>query len=472
MQLLAFTTNTINLPQRFRIGNLRTPTMGRGDSSTFEQAVKEHQALFLFLHGVFVGTWLRLSYQNIANVITYAELYDLLPHVAASIDEHLLSRNDIWSDIRDNAIFHLGIAKKIRSASLFLDALRHFIGSGSNWEILSDKLGYSNEKAALMVLPKREELQKRTSELVKQLQRLTLTPYVPRSDTEHPDPQVRSTFLASGHHYKTLREQAYFIARSVSNEWMTHQLAGLPHWSHMRYTDQYSDGHFTSPGLRFLCNAIVNASRVEDELSLFDKDVASKYAAIFFPEDSRREVQAHISDTLTLLVRTATAYILPLITPPPSRAICDSTQFFRHPKRGVSRKFRGGMGRVGFTMSGHRRRGGAGYTPTDRSLGPVRPANFFHITKGGLMGGELSHTDDLQCAQDDNKCPYFTCIPLSAEDLPGYDEEPWKAHSIDGLEDASTEWLDLAFSAYGEQHAPREPVAQDGGQHTADGLEW
>lgn len=51
-----------------------------GDSEVpIKGVVKEHQAIFLFLHKIPVEQWLDIDFINIANVIAYAELYQILP---------------------------------------------------------------------------------------------------------------------------------------------------------------------------------------------------------------------------------------------------------------------------------------------------------------------------------------------------------------------------------------------------------
>lgn len=75
---------------------------------------------------------------------------------------------------------------------------------------------------------------------------------------------------------------------------------------------------------------------------------------------------------------------------------------------------------------------------------------------------KLENVDGVECARDDNGCSHFTCVKVSEHDLPWKDEDEWKTHSIDGLEDATEDWLDLVFSAY---PAPDPEAAADGEQY-------
>lgn len=284
----------------------RDPYQRYTQESVLNEAVKEHQALFLFFHKISVKLWLSsLDFRNIANIVAYAEMYDLLPYVAENIATYLLARDDIWSDVRNNPAFHLAIAKKIRSAPLFLDALRHFIGAGIDWNILHKDIGYTEAEAALLVLPKREQLAGSTADLTKKLQRLGLTPYIAHSNSKNPWAEVGSTFLASGFHRKSAIEKANYLARCIWNEWLNQHLAGDDHWSHVRKSTNYLLPDFMPPGLRLLCNAITEACRNECELNLFDEDAPAKYASIYLGDDNYREMKTQISDALRLLVRTA-----------------------------------------------------------------------------------------------------------------------------------------------------------------------
>lgn len=387
-----------------------------------KETIKEHQALFLFLHQVSVEQWLTFDYVNIANIIAYAELYQVLPHVAVSIETYLLNMANIWFDVRESCEFYLGIASKLRSSTIFQDAFRHFIGKGLASQKLTELLGFSTAQAALLVLPHREKLAKQISDLTHSLQRLGLTPYIAHEGTEKETLPVGSTFLSTGFHRKSTREKVNYIARSIWNEWLIQQLAGMPHWSHTRHS-LFGSGDFEPAGLRITCNAIAQACHCENELSLFDYEVASKYTSIFFGDDeSWREIQGQISDALILLVRTANTHIQPMITPSTADEIQVGTQYFGQLSKSPS-------------------------TDQDSSFRRRILPNF-GITTGGLAGGRPTSTKEARIARNDAGCNYFTYIQFSGKDLPWYNEEPWKAYTIDGLNDASDEWLELAFAAY------------------------
>lgn len=265
---------------------------------------------------------------NVANAIAYAEMYHVLLHIAASIERYLLGMDDIWLDIRDSCEFHIVIASKLRSSSIFQDAPRHFIGKGLDWQRLSGALGYSKQQAAALVLPKREKLNKQVSDLTHKLQRLGLTPYIAHEGTENEALPVGSTFLSTGFHNNSMLEKINYIARYIWNEWLIQQLAGLPHWSHTRFS-LTGRGDFVPAGLRFTCNTIVQACHNEHKLSLFEPEVAYKHTSIFFGnEESWREIQGQISDALILLVRTANTHIQPMITSSLADEILFGDQYF------------------------------------------------------------------------------------------------------------------------------------------------
>lgn len=326
-----------------------------------DDVVKEHQALFLWFHNISVEQWMQLDYMSVANTIAYAEYYQLLPHVATPIEKYLIHRQDIWSEVRENTKFFLGIALKTRSAPLFEDALRHLVGNHEDWKELAWDFEMSNEKAAFLVLPKREELNERISQLTSQLWRLELPPYMGEPDSELPLSSVGSTYLASGFHEKTTIEKANWIARSIFNEWLSQHLAGRHHWSHVRHHDsEYSDGNVVPARLRFLCYAISTKCQNGSELYLFNRNAPAQYTNMFF-EGKRNilEIQIQISDGLRLLVQTANTYIQPMITPPPSDAISEERQYFRQPERTSRRRgdygLQGGRGRGYGSMTGRAR---------------------------------------------------------------------------------------------------------------------
>lgn len=74
------------------------------------------------------------------------------------------------------------------------------------------------------------------------------------------------------------------------------------------------------------------------------------------------------------------------------------------------------------------------------------------MTKGGLKGTRTTWIEGAQCARNDKECAYFTYMELGEDDLPWKGEEPWKEYNIDGLKDASDEWVDVVFQALPGRH--------------------
>lgn len=101
--------------------------------------------------------------------------------------------------------------------------------------------------------------------------------------------------------------------------------------------------------------------------------------------------------------------------------------------------------------------------PGEENATPPAPDNSHGITKGGLAGTKTAWINGKQCARDDKKCDYFTYLEMSEDDLPWAEEEPWKGYEIEGLKDASEEWLELVFSAgaEGEESEAVEETAQE-----------
>ena len=83
-------------------------------------------------------------------------------------------------------------------------------------------------------------------------------------------------------------------------------------------------------------------------------------------------------------------------------------------------------------------------------MAPRSVDNTYGVSKGGLKGTMTSWIAGMQCARNDEGCAYFTCMELSEESLPweGKTKEEWKGYNIDGLEDASDDWIQAVFGAF------------------------
>lgn len=169
-----------------------------------------------------------LTYTNIANIIAYSELYGLFDLVAATLRDHYEQIPDIGNDIRDNFQFHLSVSKKLRSADIFNDAMRHFIGSGVGFARLKD-LDYQIDEL-FELTSKREELQVDIEKLTNKLQSLTLATYTPHANRSEQGTMVKTTYLASSYPSdRGFHVQAQDIARRIFMEWLNHQLCGKQH---------------------------------------------------------------------------------------------------------------------------------------------------------------------------------------------------------------------------------------------------
>ena len=232
-------------------------------------------------------------------------------------------------------------------------------------------------------------------------------------------------------------------------------------YDHFTGNEVYLGEGFNPSNLRSLCNAISNACHHGVEVELFDDDAPSKYAAMFFEPSAAQQVQTHISDALRLLVRTANSYIQPLITPPPSNTL--SIDSYLHNSlyalslertesesswgwgRRVNHSFGRGRGRGGGRYRGRGTdRGNHAYTRRDN----IYPDPGHGATAGAISGETTELVRGEECARNDNRCSYFTCLKVHETDLPWYGQVPWKTYFVDGVKDATNEWLEQVTSVY------------------------
>lgn len=64
----------------------------------------------------------------LADVLTLAEVYDLLPQMAPKISNTLRQLSELWRSVSDHPTFFLALSVKLKDAELFADALRHICG--------------------------------------------------------------------------------------------------------------------------------------------------------------------------------------------------------------------------------------------------------------------------------------------------------------------------------------------------------
>ena len=387
--------------------------------------VLEHQALFLFLHKLPVEHWIDLHLGNMANIVAYAELYDLLPFVAGSITKHIVSHRNIWIEVRKYPAFYLAMAKKIRSEELFLDALRHFVGSGSDWNILINEMDFTRAEAALLIFPNREEIAGRISDFLKKLQRLGVTP-VATTNYKGRSNQT-STPIAPAARDGDTQEKAAFVARCIFNEWLNKQLAGNENMSYGHVLSrEYRLTDILPHGLHVFCLRLVMATQAKQELELFDMQEVIKYMSAFLAGPASSELKARVLNALKTIVRTASTYAEPLVTP----SLAED-----HPNPNLSRS--------------PGKEGSSGQAFNNRNIAQGAQAGVVAAAqKNSDMETKTVWVDGTKCAHDVTKCAYFTCLKLSGDDVPWREEEEWTEYSIDGLKDASAEWLQLVFSAY------------------------
>lgn len=178
------------------------------------------------------------SMVHFANLIAWAEYYDLVPSIAVQLESMVLNTRRLWKDVANFPLFYLAVGTKLRSALLFSDALRHFVGSGSTLEEIVESGVLSKSEACLALAPARECLQQRSRRVEEALRHNMLSTYTAHASRirRKRGPEVRTTWLLSTFKPASLEGKAEWIADSILREWLDAQLWGEKFWSHVAYS--------------------------------------------------------------------------------------------------------------------------------------------------------------------------------------------------------------------------------------------
>ncbi|KAF7195987.1 hypothetical protein HII31_02613 [Pseudocercospora fuligena] len=401
-----------------------------GGKGLAREAQVAHRALFALLLNV-EDDLTDLDFRNIADIVAYAEMYDLLPYIASALRKHILSRPDLYDDVRKHYFFHMGLARKVRCVEVWFDACRHYIGSGQSLSRL-DKLDLTGEEK-FKIAEKRERLEENLDDLQAELEQLTLSTYIPHAKHTAAEP-VKTTYLSLtnpryGGHSEIARGQE--IARRIVMEWLNHQRSGKAHWSYVRSFNYDEGGVFSGSSLRNLCNLATEAVQTRTELDLFDMDAAAlsvKNSNIGRDGDQTEIAYTteFVKEELKKLVFQIASLALPYIAPPD----------FKPTKRCTTDD-------ANMNVRGR-------HAPRDGTRGPDGPgfggaSGFTHRPRARCHEHKEIRYQDRNfysvgmTAQNDEDCHYFTCIDLGEEDCP-WDEE-FDEYVIEGLELASEKWL-------------------------------
>lgn len=296
--------------------------------------------MFKLLYKEYVYEWLK--YEDFADIAAYAELYDLLAEIAPRLQELLLNKNGIWTDVKQNYHFHIALACKLECEEIFTDAMRHYIGSGSPLDDLTFRLGLDPEYAFNAACV-RDNQKQQIESLRRHIQALALATHIP--DTApmyaavgHGKP-VNTAFFSSAH-VPTHLERVQEIAHNIFREWLTYQQLGEKHWAHVRDNPDYNaeedyawnldtdsederdnivprdstHGVHLPSSFRNACNYAVEASQTGRELDIFDENVAEAFirkSSLRVSPYTTLEVQSELKKLINQMANMA----LPMIAP-------------------------------------------------------------------------------------------------------------------------------------------------------------
>ena len=66
---------------------------------------------------------------SLADAIGYTEFYEILPNIAGIITSEQFTIDGCWQGVAKEPLFHLALGRKLRSTQIYMDALRHIVGS-------------------------------------------------------------------------------------------------------------------------------------------------------------------------------------------------------------------------------------------------------------------------------------------------------------------------------------------------------
>lgn len=209
-------------------------------------AIRDHKILFALLYDLVVD-WSKATIgeavNSLANVTMYATYYDLLPFLAPRIANALKSLPDIWKDVARNSGFHIILSREIRDASLYLDAIRHYVGLHSVWDIFGIA---GDETFQLLTHCVRAGIDKLVHDINSELFNLALSPltiYHGKGSRRHHVTNFRGLFLFRFREKKTEDDKALFLARSVFREYLDLNMANI--------NNHYRDRHYCCPSVQY-----------------------------------------------------------------------------------------------------------------------------------------------------------------------------------------------------------------------------
>ncbi|KAK4553021.1 hypothetical protein LTR86_009945 [Recurvomyces mirabilis] len=187
------------------------------------------------------------TYEDLADLVEYAEMYMCLHLVADQIRTCLLAKLDLWQDVEQQPLFHLALAIRLRCEETFADSLRHLAGRSTHYLHLVEA-GLDKGEAAALTYDLRESLGDEAGKVMARIRQFFMTDYVARSNRTRPDLPVGTTFVASSWDIgKTAQEKAEWLAKYAYRDWFDQALAGETHWSHIRKCKYaYSDNSITA----------------------------------------------------------------------------------------------------------------------------------------------------------------------------------------------------------------------------------
>lgn len=171
---------------------------------------------------------------------------------------------------------------------------------------------------------------------------------------------------------------------------------------------------FHASSLRNACNAAIRASQLGKELELFDPNAPAEFVKnTSVVEQDKPYMTKFVEDELKKTVREAGVLAQPMVAPAD----------FKPVKTCSADAANGPWGQGGAKA----REYGTGASSRRRE----RERSHF--------GGDSGFERVAMTAKVDSNCHYFTCVEMSDDDLPW--DGDWESYSIEGLQPASTEWL-------------------------------
>lgn len=398
--------------------------MTLGIGFALPESQNEHRTLFALLYKLNFDLQ-DLSYHNIANIAASAELYGLFELIAPALREHLLARPDIWRDVCDNTCFHLALSKKLLCEEIYADAMRHFLGQKLDFKLLR---GMDHEADFIIdLMGKRDELEKSISKLDADLKALTLTTYIPHADHEHPGLPVKTSYLASSFDFDQIK-LSFNIAHRIVMEWMVQQVSGTPHWSHVREYGNYDGAVFVRGSLREVCNLATRAVQTGTELELFDPNAAKRLVnqAEMIGRDTKPHAVHFVEEEIKKLVSQIANLALPYIAPPTFKSAVSCSDVDRdHESNPEGCYWRENRPHRGSPAVGRR-----------CSCGTMHKAGRVNMGRYAPKFERVGMT-----ANDEIGCHYFTCVDFEYDDMPWSRDDDFDSYELEGVEDASNEWL-------------------------------